>query len=110
MSEAEPFNTSPHTRGAKLDAGKNRANLVLGDFANALWHVAEVGTFGAKKYTDHGWLDVPNGVDRYADAQLRHFLKASQGECRDPESGLLHAAHEAWNALAKLELLLRTED
>ena len=96
--------------GAKLDAGKPRAALVLGGFAKALLEVAKVGTFGANKYTDNGWMEVENGKDRYADAGLRHFLYKAAGEELDPESGLDHLAHEAWNALARLELALRASD
>ena len=36
----------------------------------------------------------------------RHALKAHR-EVYDEDSGLTHAAHAAWNALAVLELLLR---
>jgi hypothetical protein len=35
-----------------------------------------------------------------------HFIKEEDGEY-DAESGLLHDAHRAWNALAALELRLR---
>lgn len=94
-------------RGVKFDSGKPRVSLVLGGFSRALEAVSEVGTFGANKYTDDGWLSVPDGVARYSDAHLRHILKEQQGEVNDPESGLSHAAHTAWNALARLELLLR---
>lgn len=105
--ECDPHGTDAHTPGAKLDAGKPRVGLVLGAFASALMEVAKVGTMGAAKYTDDGWLSVPNGVSRYDDAGLRHTLKRLAGEELDPDSGLLHAAHEAWNALAVLELMLR---
>ena len=96
----------PHVPGAKLDQDKPRASLVLKGFSNAITEVCKVGTFGAKKYTDHGWVEVPNGIDRYSDALLRHVLTQ---ERLDPESGLHHAAHAAWNALAVLELMLRYE-
>lgn len=109
-AEADPTGRSAHEPGAKLDAGKYRPALVLGGFARALAEVSRVGTFGAQKYTENGWVDVPNGEARYADAQLRHFLKSSAGEDIDPETGLLHASHEAWNALAKLDLVLRRLD
>ena len=105
--EADPSGISPHTPGAKLDAGKNRLGLVLQGFANALEEVGRVGTFGANKYTDNGWMSVPNGHARYTDAAYRHLLKEAQGELLDPDSGLQHAAHAAWNALARLELKLR---
>jgi hypothetical protein len=100
---------NPHVSGVKLDAGKPRVSLVLGDFSKALWAVSQIGTFGANKYTDSGWLDVPDGISRYADAQLRHCLLAEQGELFDSESEMLHVAHEAWNCLAKLELILQTQ-
>jgi hypothetical protein len=97
----------PHTPGAKLDQGKPRVALVLGDFPRALLAVCEVGTFGAAKYSDSGWLKVPNGIERYSDALGRHLLLESTGEILDPDSNLAHAAHSAWNALARLELMLR---
>lgn len=98
-----------HEPGAKLDAGKNRLSLILVDFARALQEVGKVATFGANKYTDHGWIAVKNGEQRYTDAMLRHLFKEAEGEMNDPESGLLHAAHTAWNALARLEFELRDE-
>ena len=107
--ERDPHGTDQHAPGAKLDAGKPRVGLVLGDFAHALHAVACVGTFGACKYTDHGWLSVPNGPARYTDAMLRHWLAEQTGELTDEQTGLHHAAHLAWNALARLELLLREQ-
>jgi len=106
-AERDPHGTAAHMPGAKLDAGKPRAALVLGDFAHALAAVVDVGTFGAQKYTDHGWLTVPAGVERYTDAMLRHWLAEHYSAPHDSQTGLLHAAHLAWNALARLELQLR---
>jgi hypothetical protein len=77
--------------------------LVLGGFANALTEVAKVGTFGAAKYSDNGWEQVPNAEGRYTDALLRHVFKHMNGEVVDPEWGLFHLAHAAWNVLAVLE-------
>lgn len=104
--ESDPHGKDQHETGAKLDAGKPRLGLVLGAFANALVEVGKVGTYGAQKYTDNGWLDVPSGKARYTDALLRHVL-AETNETHDPDTNLLHAAHAAWNALARLELILR---
>jgi hypothetical protein len=107
MAETDPNGLDPHEPGAKLDAGKIRPQLVLGGFSRALEEVVKVGTYGADKYTDNGWMQVENGIERYSDAAMRHWLEEAQGlEC-DPESKLLHAAHHAWNALARLELILR---
>jgi hypothetical protein len=107
MMEADPLGRNAHEPGAKLDAGKNQLGLVRGDFARALQAVGEVGTYGARKYTKHGWVSVPDGVERYTDALYRHLLKEAAGEEKDPDTALLHAAHAAWNALARLDLLLR---
>lgn len=107
MCEMDPNGLHAHASGAKLDAGKNRVALVVNGFARALLEVGKVGTFGAKKYTDNGWMEVPNGIERYTDALQRHLLTEATGEDCDPDSELLHAAHAAWNALARLDLMLR---
>ena len=102
--EKDPNGKQAHEPGAKLDKGKNRLGLVLLDFGNALKAVGEVGTFGANKYSAHGWLSVPNGRERYTDAMFRHLFAGSE---IDEDSGLAHDAQTAWNALARLELRLR---
>jgi hypothetical protein len=91
--------------GIKDDLGKPMAG-VLGDFGRALLAVSEVGTFGAEKYTRGGWVSVDDGVDRYTDAMYRHLLSEGKDK-KDAESGLDHAAHAAWNALARLDLMIR---
>lgn len=103
-TEKDPHGKDPHETGAKLDAGKPRVELVLGGFSRALMEVVKVGTYGATKYTDNGWMDVPNGAARYRDAAGRHRLAT---DALDKDTGLLHRAHEAWNVLAALELELR---
>ena len=108
--EADPNGKAPNESGAKLDRGKPRCGLVLLGFARALQEVSKVGTYGARKYTDSGWVEVPNGVPRYTDAMIRHLLREAEGEPYDPDTGLLHAAHAAWNALARLDLALRQPD
>ena len=97
----------PHAPGAKLDNGKPLAGVLL-EFSRALEAVVAVGTFGANKYSRSGWMSVPDGERRYADALVRHLL-AAQREVDDPDSGLPHLAHLAWNCLAVLELKLARE-
>ena len=108
--EKDPTGKDPHEAGAKLDANKNRMGLVLLGFSRALAAVSAVGTYGANKYTDNGWMSVPNGVNRYTDALLRHILSEASGELTDKDTGLLHAAHTAWNALARLDLMIRESE
>lgn len=109
-AEADPTGKSPHEAGAKVDAGKPRPALVLGGFARALMEVTHIGTFGAMKYTDNGWMEVPNGQARYDDAKMRHWLYEKMGQPTDPDTNRTHLAHEAWNALARLDLYLRQQE
>ena len=105
MSEIDPTGRDPHESGAKLDAGKLRAGLVLKGFRRALLAVSKVGTDGAVKYSDNGWMEVPDGESRYTDALFRHLFDEGMDA-----SGSLHAAHAAWNALARLEFILKGEE
>ena len=105
--EADPLGRNQHQSGAKLDSGKVRLGLVLLAFGRSLEAVGQVGTYGANKYSDLGWVEVPSGIARYTDALLRHLLAEGRGEASDPQTELLHAAHVAWNALARLDLMLR---
>lgn len=105
--DKDPNGINQHSAGAKLDAGKPDASLLL-MFGRALVEVSAVGTFGARKYSRGGWQHVSDGVNRYTAAMLRHLLAENEGPI-DGESGLRHAAQVAWNALARLELILREE-
>jgi hypothetical protein len=107
VAEEDPNGINQHDPGAKLDKGKNRVALVLSGFSNAIEEVSKVGTYGAEKYSPNGWEKVDNGLERYDNAMLRHWLAEKRGEESDPDTELLHAAHAAWNSLAYLELKLR---
>lgn len=107
--QLDPHGKDPHEPGAKLDKDKPRVDLVINGFPMALMSVAEVAAYGAAKYTEDGWKSVPDGAKRYTAAMDRHRLMEAMGYDHDAESGLLHAAHQAWNALARLELLIRDE-
>lgn len=111
MCERDPYGKSPSSPGAKLDAGKYPLfRGVLAYFPRACEQVASVSAFGASKYTWNGWETVPDGFKRYSDAMVRHLAKEGCGELEDDDSKLLHAAHTAWNSLARLELFLRQEE
>jgi hypothetical protein len=105
--DRDPTGLDPHDPGSKLDAGKVRPGLVIGGFARALLAVSDVGTFGANKYSDNGWKSVDGGLQRYTDAMFRHYLDEACGTRVDEDSGCLHAAQVAWNALARLEFILQ---
>lgn len=111
--ERDPTGKDPHEPGAKLDQGKVRPSLIFNDMAYALTEVARVATYGAKKYSDGGWQHVEDGIKRYTDAMDRHRLKEhTEGfwdeDIRNDTGELIaHAAQVAWNALARLELMIR---
>lgn len=110
VSERDPNGKSAHEAGSKLDAGKPAVMRgVVQYFPRALVAVASVSQYGAAKYTWGGWESVPDGVQRYTDALGRHLVGETIDGPADPETGLLHAAQTAWNALARLELMLRAK-
>jgi hypothetical protein len=84
---SEPRLVEP--QGKKYDTGKVQMELLS---VPAMTAIAEVLTFGAKKYDAHNWR---KGFkwSRLFGAMLRHTFAAMSGEDRDPESGLLHLAH-----------------
>ena len=109
MVEKDPNGLNAKDPGAKLDDAK--ICIVRGClhyFPRALSAVAELSTIGAKKYSWRGWMAVPNGIHRYGDAMGRHELRI-EGDYsrRDNDTGVLEATAVVWNALARLELILR---
>ena len=75
---------------AKHDSEKPRYDLLP---PVAIDLMAQAMTFGAKKYKPEGWRTVPDALQRYQAALLRHSFAMLRGELNDPESGLPHAAH-----------------
>lgn len=96
--------------GKKFDAGKAMLDTHLfAYFPKALTAVAYVSMYGARKYTTGGWKTVPDGYARYSDARARHVLLPHiEGDYDVGDSGLAHAAQEAWNALARLEMAINS--
>lgn len=109
----ETLKETLEAKNYKQDQGKPMVELVLGGFAPALMEVAKVGTMGAKKYSPNGWKEndapVEEKISRSLDAAGRHRLYRQMGEEFDPESGLPHIAHEAWNLLAVLTLTMENK-
>jgi hypothetical protein len=115
VSEIDPNGLKPQQPGAKLDAGK--VDVLRGAvqyFPNALLAIARVSELGAAKYSWKGWATVPNGIRRYGAAMLRHVLADDPFAVDDGPGGLgaevLHASQAAWNALARLELILAEKE
>lgn len=75
--------------GVKYDQDKPRMDLLDAD---AIEGLAQVLTFGAKKYAAHNWR---GGISysRLLAALLRHTFAIMRGEYVDKESGLQHIDH-----------------
>lgn len=111
FEEKDPNGIAAKTPGAKLDAGKSPVLQGLLDyFPRACLEVARVSEIGAKKYSWKGWEKVLDGPIRYGNALVRHIIAEGIEGPYDKDTGLLHASQEAWNALARLELILREHD
>lgn len=114
LGSGEYTNDDPSKIGTgaiKYDGGKPCVwRGVINYFPRALWGIAEISTFGANKYAWAGWENLDDGYARYQDARFRHSLKQAMGEENDPDSKLLHLKHDAWGALAALELYLREKE
>ncbi len=98
-----------HAPGAKLDSGKLRlASSWIRCLERSL-ELSELEHSRAAKYSDGGWLEVTNGIQRYRDAQLRHETRSRKVRLSIRSQGLPHDFHRAWNVLAQIELKAREE-
>jgi deoxycytidylate deaminase len=78
----------------KFDNNKIRYDLIPPEVNKAL---AEVLTYGAKKYKPNNWKKCSD-IEKYIAALLRHLEAHRAGEMLDKDSGLLHIAHALTNA------------
>lgn len=102
MAEHDPNGRAPHQPGS----GKNRFGLVVAHFPRALHAIGRVETFLSETYGTDSWKTGPSALDRATDNMYLHLIGEQSGEQRDGKSQLLHAAHAAREAIARLELLL----
>jgi hypothetical protein len=91
-------------------AGEGRkwlAKSLLGLDTSALLKLGlavDVLGYGAKKYARDSWRLVPDAIDRYFSAAIRHLEAMADGETYDEESGLEHLGHLTANIVFLLEL------
>lgn len=87
------------TPGIKHDSEKPDMSLLS---TISLIKMAEVMTFGKKKYSANNWRG-GFAWTRALAACLRHVLAFMNGEDKDPESGFSHLAHAACCIMFLLE-------
>lgn len=91
-------------------------HMVVDGFPRALREVAKVMGWAAdaKGYKLHDWVNLPNADTDFPSAGYRHMIDNSIMKSEgtnaidrvDHESNLVHLAHEVFNKLAELELVL----
>lgn len=106
MTASVSQNSAVEEIGMKFDADKPRLGEMFLDFNIPLEQVARVWDFGTKKYGKGNWQYVTNARNRYTNALLRHLAAETKSDW-DSETQLLHAAHVAWNALARLHFIIQ---
>lgn len=105
--------------GQKFSEGKlPLAKVLFSQFPLAIQEIARASNAGHRKYLGHGdedWQNfsrVPGGSQNYKDAALRHLLEAENQEFNEDmaEYGKIrHLSQFCWNALAALEIHMRSE-
>ena len=83
-------------------------------FPYGLEEVAKVSQFGTAKHkvpiNDMGFMDIPDAMGVYSDALTRHVLEVAKGHYISEVDGQVETlAQIVWNALAMLEIRLRTQ-
>lgn len=87
--DIDPFPPLSPAKGSKHDQEKPRMDLLDSSWLEG---VAEILTFGAKKYAAHNWR---GGIElsRLIAGVMRHIAAFNRGEDIDPESGKSHLYH-----------------
>ena len=80
----------------KYDKDKIRMDLVP---LECIESIAKVLTYGADKYEENSWQELPDFWKRYKGALLRHLTALDKGELIDKESGLYHIDQVLTNAM-----------
>lgn len=97
--------------GNRMNVGKAQWSLMLRRMWPALREVVRVTEFGAKKYAPDGWWNRDLDDQETCTSAQNHLFAVMSGTYidaagqvhhgqNDPESGLPHWAHAAWNMLA----------
>jgi len=87
----------------KADSGKRRYDLVP---IEAIEGIAEIFTYGSRKYDDNNWKKSEH-PDRYYAAACRHLAEIRKGNYIDPESNCFHIDHALTSLVMYRELMIK---
>lgn len=105
FGEADMFFTLDTNPKNVYDVQFDDLRSVLNSVHGLVKQIADVGEFGARKYTVGGFMHVEKGSLRYLDAAARHYLAFLCKEDNDEESGMCHLWHARWNIAAAARLI-----
>ena len=88
------LNAKEKSEGLRFNEGKLRVDLVPSSAGKG---IAEVLTFGAKKYAENNWR-LGMKWSKVVASLERHLMAFKEGQDYDPESKLLHVDHILTNA------------
>lgn len=99
-----------------LDEGKLPVwSAVVGWFPRAIREVARTSAYGnanrPHQALDEKLFSLPGGYTKFTDSLVRHLLDEQiEGEINHSDGELYHASQVAWNALVRLEILMREKE
>lgn len=97
--------------GMRFNAGKAPVwRGFINYFPRAIEAVSRVSAFGANKYAWNNWQNIDDYYDNITDSLSRHLVNEAKGRALDVDSELEEAAHLAWNAMARLELIVKDRE
>lgn len=107
----ETVSKTQNKSGVKHNNNKPQISILFKQFPDALKAIAKASEFGHEKYKefDEDYLNykrVEDGIQKYADASLRHRTEIGV----DEESKLPHQFHVAWNTMAELQLWIEEQN
>ena len=82
--------------GLKDDKNKLRYDLIT---VESIKGMAEVLTYGAKKYKPNSWQNLEDGINKHYAATMRHIMKWRSGEENDEDTNLHHLKHAMTNLM-----------